>query len=171
MSCFHILVMGVAGSGKTTVARALADQLGVEMIEGDDYHPPANVEKLHAGIPLTDDDRRPWLQTLARLIAERHARDEGTVLACSALKRAYRDTLRSAVPPEETFIVELDVDPATLRQRMASRKGHFMPASLLESQLVALEPLEPSEVGMTVDATTYVGEIVAAVVEELHRAT
>jgi gluconokinase len=171
MSCFHILVMGVAGSGKTTVARALADQLGVEMIEGDEHHPPANVEKMHAGIPLTDDDRRPWLQTLARLIAERHARDEGTVLACSALKRAYRDTLRSAVPPEETFIVELDVDPATLRQRMASRKGHFMPASLLESQLVALEPLEPGEVGMTVDATTYVGEIVAAVVEELHRAT
>jgi gluconokinase len=151
-SCRHLVVMGVSGSGKTTVATALADELGLQMIEGDEFHPPANVEKMAAGIPLTDEDRRPWLQTLGKLLAEHHARGQGTVLACSALKRAYRDVLRSAVPPEETFIIELDADPATLRQRMASRTGHFMPATLLESQLETLEHLEDDERGVIVDA-------------------
>ena len=144
--------MGVSGSGKTTVASALARELWAELIEADDHHPPANVEKMRAGIPLTDEDRRPWLLTLARLLLESHARGQPTVLACSALKRAYRDVLRSAVPPEETFIIELDADLATLRRRMASRKGHFMPASLLASQLETLEPLEDDERGIIVDA-------------------
>ena len=144
--------MGVSGSGKTTVSSALARELGAELIEADDHHPPGNVKKMRAGIPLDDEDRRPWLATLARLLRERHARDERTVLACSALKRAYRDVLRSAVPPEETFIIELDADPATLRRRMASRTGHFMPASLLASQLETLEPLEDDERGIIVDA-------------------
>ena len=144
--------MGVSGSGKTTVASALARELGAELVEADDHHPPGNVEKMRAGIPLDDEDRRPWLATLARLLRERHARDERTVLACSALKRAYRDVLRSAVPPAETFTIELDADPDTVRQRMASRTGHFMPASLLDSQLETLEHLEDDERGVIVDA-------------------
>jgi gluconokinase len=150
--CFHVIVMGVSGSGKTTVAEALARELDVEVIEGDEYHPPANVEKMGAGIPLSDEDRRPWLETLAGLIRDRHERGRGTVLACSALKRAYRDTLRAAVPTEETFVVALDADTDTLRERMKARKGHFMPASLLESQLATLEHLGDDERGVTIDA-------------------
>jgi gluconokinase len=153
MRCRHVIVMGVAGSGKTTVAAALAETLDLEMIEGDDYHPPANVEKMAAGIPLTDEDRRPWLQALAYLVASRHAAIRGTVLACSALKREYRDLLRTAVPREESLVIHLDADVEALRARMRSRRGHFMPASLLESQLATLEPLEPDEAGVVIDAT------------------
>jgi gluconokinase len=151
--CLHVLVMGVSGSGKTTVGEALAEELGFEMIEGDDHHPPENVAKMAAGTPLTDDDRRPWLQTLAELLSDRHARGQRTVLACSALRRAYRDILRAAVPADETFIIQLEADPETLRGRMESRRGHYMPPALLESQLAALEPLHPDERGVIVDAT------------------
>lgn len=150
--CIHILVMGVAGSGKSTIAAALAHALGLEMIEGDALHPAANVEKMRHAIPLTDDDRRPWLEALATILADRHARRHGTVLACSALRRAYRDVLRAAVPADETFIVELDVDAGTLRARMAQRTGHFMPVSLLDSQLATLEHIAADEVGVAVDA-------------------
>ena len=159
--CRHIVVMGVSGSGKTTVATALSREFDAELIEGDDHHPPANVEKMRAGIPLTDEDRRPWLDALARILAERHARDGSTVLACSALKRGYRDTLRAAVPVEETFIIELDADPDTLRERMASRKGHFMPVSLLESQLATLEHLDDDERGAIVDAERPPADVIA----------
>jgi gluconokinase len=159
--------MGVSGSGKTTVATALAEDLGVEMIEGDAYHPPANVEKMAAGRPLTDEDRRPWLRTLARLLAERHARGQGTVLACSALRRAYRDVLRSAVPAGETFTILLVADASTLRSRMASRSGHFMPLALLESQLATLEPLEPDESGVVLDATQPADVVVAEAVSAI----
>jgi gluconokinase len=144
--------MGVSGSGKTTIAKALARRFQFEMIEGDDLHPQRNVEKMRAGIPLTDEDRRPWLDELAIVLAKRHDRREGTVLACSALKRWYRDILGSAIPPDESFAVELDADPDTLRRRMASRTGHFMPTSLLESQLATLEHLQPDERGIIVDA-------------------
>ncbi len=165
--CKHIIVMGVSGSGKTTVGQALAEELAVEMIEGDDYHPPENVAKMAAGEPLTDEDRGPWLQTLAELLTDRHARRRGTVLACSALRRAYRDVLRSAVPADETFIIQLEADTETLRARMKSRRGHYMPPALLESQLATLEPLHPDEPGVTLDATrppeNLVSEAVAAV--------
>jgi gluconokinase len=157
----HIIVMGVAGSGKTTAAAALARDLELEMIEGDDHHPAANVEKMRAGIPLTDADRRPWFDTLGAILAERHVRGEGTVLACSALKRAYRDVLRAAVPPSETFIIELDADPDTLRERMGARKGHFMPVDLLESQLATLEHLGDDEPGAIIDAERPVDAVIA----------
>jgi gluconokinase len=162
--CLHVIVMGVSGSGKTTVGEALAKQLGFEMIEGDDYHPPSNVEKMAAGVPLTDEDREPWLQTLAGVLTDRHARKRGTVLACSALRRTYRDVVRSAVPADETFFVLLDADAETLRVRMQSRRGHYMPPGLLESQLATLELLQPDEPGVTVDATRPPADIVAEAV-------
>jgi gluconokinase len=164
MSCRHILVMGVSGSGKTTISRALAERLGVEMIEGDDLHPSANVQKMRAGIPLTDEDRRPWLEALAALVGDRHSRREGTVLACSALKRSYRGILRSEIPREESFAIELAADPDTLRRRMATRTGHFMPTILLDSQLATLEPLGPDELGVIVDASRPPADIVDAAV-------
>jgi gluconokinase len=157
----HVTVMGVSGSGKTSVATALARDLGFVMIEGDDHHPRANVEKMAAGIALTDEDRRPWLEALARLVGRHHERGAGTVLACSALRRAYRDVLRSSVPPAETFTIDLEVHAETLRDRMAQRKGHFMPTSLLESQLATLEPLEPDERGVTIDGNRPLDVVIA----------
>ena len=151
--CIHVLVMGVAGSGKSTVAAGLSGRLGLEMIEGDKLHPAANVEKMRNGIPLTDDDRRPWLESLASLLADRHSQGRATVLACSALRHSYRDTIRAAVPAGETYVIELDADASMLRARMAHRTGHFMPASLLDSQLATLEPLADDETGMTVDGS------------------
>ena len=150
-SCLHVIVMGVAGSGKSTVAAAVGRELGLEVIEGDDYHPPANIEKMAAGIPLTDEDRRPWLQMLAEMVGARHAADIGTALACSALRRWYRDVLRSTVPSSKSFVIQLHADADTLRARMADRAGHFMPVTLLESQLATLEPLQPDERGVTID--------------------
>ncbi len=165
--CVHVLVMGVAGSGKSTVAAAIADLLGLEMIEGDALHPAANVEKMRRGVALTDEDRKPWLASLAGLLSERHAQRRGTVLACSALRRAYRDVLRAAVPAGETFIVELAADAATLRARMVHRPGHFMPVGLLDSQLATLEHIGGDEVGVVIDATApldvVVGEAAAAI--------
>jgi gluconokinase len=134
------------------------------MIEGDDHHPAVNVEKMAAGIPLTDEDRRPWLAILAGLLGDHHRRGDGTVLACSALRRAYRDVLRSAVPSAESFIVALDVDRDTLRTRMAGRTGHYMPVSLLVSQLATLEPLDADERGVTLDAGQPLDVVVAAAI-------
>ena len=166
-SCRHILVMGVSGSGKTTVASALARELGLEMIEGDDHHPAANVEKMAAGIPLTDEDRLPWLRELADLLADRHAQAVGTVLACSALRRSYRDILRSRIPLHEAFAVELDADPDALLRRLQERAGHFMPAGLLDSQLATLEPLMDDEQGVIVDADMSIDEITRTAAQAL----
>lgn len=146
----HLVVMGVSGSGKTTVAKGLAARLGYEFAEGDDFHPPENVEKMSAGVPLDDADREPWLRGLAAWLRERDERGEATVMTCSALRRRYRDVIRAAA--DGTCFVHLDVDRDRLLQRMSGRE-HFMPASLLQSQLDALEPLEPDEDGLVVEVT------------------
>ena len=148
----HLVVMGVSGSGKTTLAGRLAAHLQYAFADADDFHPPPNVAKMARGEPLTDADRAPWLQTLADWIAKHHAAGRSTVLACSALKRRYRDTLRAAAPLHVLFI-HLDTPREALRQRMRHRTGHYMPPELLDSQLATLEPLAPDERGIVLDAT------------------
>lgn len=130
----HVVVMGVSGCGKTTVGQGLAAALGLPFIEGDDLHPPANVARMAAGIPLTDADREGWLQSIGAALA---AEPRGAVASCSALKRAYRDRLRAAVPGLR--LVHLHGAPALLAERLALRRGHYMPPSLLQSQLDTLE--------------------------------
>ncbi|WP_344322138.1 gluconokinase [Streptomyces macrosporus] len=138
--------MGVSGSGKTTVGTALAERLGVPYAEADDFHPPENVAKMASGVPLTDEDRRPWLDAIAGWLEDRG--EGGGVVTCSALRRRYRDRLRRAAP--ELFFVHLDGSPELIAGRMAARKGHFMPPALLRSQIETLEPLEPDERGAVV---------------------
>lgn len=142
----HVVVMGVSGSGKTTVGQLLARHLGVPFIEGDELHPPRNVELMASGIALTDEDRAGWLDAVA---AELARRPEGAVASCSALRRRYRDRLRQAVPALQ--FVHLWGDRALLEERLAQRRGHYMPASLLESQLQTLEPPSADEPSMELD--------------------
>jgi gluconokinase len=156
----HLIVMGVTGTGKSTVADRVAYDLDLESAEGDDFHPAANVAKMSRGIPLTDEDRLPWLEALAAWTRAEHDRGRSTILTCSALRRAYRDVLRQGA--SETFFVVLEADEATIRHRMESR-AHFMPVALLRSQLNSLEPLQPDEVGMVVDATLTLDEIATLV--------
>jgi gluconokinase len=157
-----IVVMGVSGCGKSTVARLLSERLGWPMAEGDDFHPPENKGKMAAGTPLTDEDRMPWLETLRDWIdgAPSHA-----IITCSALKRSYRDILRSA--RGRVRFLHLDGSPQVLGQRMAARKGHFMPAGLLISQLETLERLQPDEDGTVVDIDRTTEEIVDLALERL----
>jgi len=136
----HVVVMGVSGCGKSTVARDLAGTVGLRFADADDFHPPGNVAKMRAGTPLDDTDRVPWLHALAAWTAARAAEGEPTVLACSALTRAHRDVLREGGPSTVSF-VHLDGPPEVVAQRLADRTGHFMPASLLASQVKTLEPL------------------------------
>jgi gluconokinase len=150
-SALRWVVMGVSGSGKSTIGNLLAAHDGVPFLEGDAYHPAANVSKMSAGIPLDDDDRAGWLDALAGEI--RAARDacHGLVLSCSALKRRYRDLLRAADPALR--FVHLDGPREVIAARMQARPGHYMPPSLLDSQLGILEPLQPDEAGLTLDIT------------------
>jgi len=152
-----IVVMGVSGSGKSTVGGALARRLDVPFQDGDDLHPPANVAKMSAGHPLDDADRWPWLDAVGDWLA---AHEQGGVIACSALKRVYRDRLRSHLP--SAFFLMLHADERVLAARLAARRGHFMPGSLLESQLATLEPLGADENGATVDVSGPVDQTVAA---------
>jgi gluconokinase len=152
-----ILLMGVSGAGKTTIGQLLASELGWDFVDGDDYHPPENVEKMRNGIPLTDADRAPWLDTLRTLIADWIAAGKNTVLACSALKKAYRGRLH--VSPQ-LQIVYLKATPQVLRQRLQARRGHFMTERMLDSQLAALEP--PEDV-VTVDADCSPAQIVSEI--------
>lgn len=133
-----LVVMGVAGSGKSTVGELLARELGWRFADADAFHPPANVAKMSAGTPLTDADRAPWLAALAAMLRESLARGERVVLACSALKARYRDVL--AFAPEATRFVHLTGAPEVIAARIAARPGHFMKPEMLASQLAALEP-------------------------------
>jgi len=135
----NLIVMGVSGSGKTTVGEQLAAHFGAPFIEGDRLHPPENVAKMSAGTPLDDDDRLPWLKAIAARLAEADGSPSGVVAACSSLKRSYRAILTSGVSRRTSFVF-LDGSQALLSERMKTRKGHFMPASLLDSQLATLEP-------------------------------
>jgi gluconokinase len=155
------VVMGVSGSGKSTVRAALARRLGVPFADADTFHPAANVAKMAAGTPLDDDDRRPWLDAVGQWLADH---DDG-VMSCSALKRRYRDQLRS----HRTGIafLQLTGSPELIGARQAGRPGHFMPASLLMSQFDALEPLDPDEHGMAIDIGQSVDTIVEAFVKFL----
>jgi len=160
-----VVVMGVSGSGKSTVAHALALHLGWELLEGDDLHPPANVAAMTAGTPLTDADRGPWLEAIGRWVDARARSGASGVLTCSALRRSYRDRLRAG-RPTLTFC-HLEVDPDELARRTARRTGHFMPGSLLPSQLTTLEPLAPDEPGITVSSDAPPQTLVAEVVRRL----
>jgi len=142
----HVVVMGVSGCGKTTVGRLLARHLEVPFIEGDELHPPRNVELMAAGIALTDEDRAGWLDAVA---AELARRPEGAVASCSALRRRYRDRLRRVVPALR--FVHLRGDRAVLEERLAQRRGHYMPPTLLESQLQTLEPPSADEQPLELD--------------------
>jgi gluconokinase len=159
-----VVVMGVSGSGKTTLARGLAQRLHWEFQEGDDLHPAANVEKMARGQALTDEDRRPWLEAIGHWIDERRALGEHGVLTCSALRRDYRDLLRDGRP--EVRFCHVVTDSETLRARLEHRRGHYMPASLLPSQLATLEPLAADEPGVTVSGE---GEPDDVVTEALRR--
>ncbi|NJQ00648.1 gluconokinase [Streptomyces zingiberis] len=150
-----VVVMGVAGTGKTTVGTLLADRLGVPYAEADDFHPPANIAKMSAGTPLDDRDREPWLDAIGAW-AHGHTA-EGGVVSCSALKRAYRDRLRSAAPG--LFFLHLSGDRELIAGRMAGRTGHFMPEALLDSQFATLQPLEADERGVTISVTSGPEEI------------
>jgi gluconokinase len=161
----QLVVMGVSGAGKTTIAAHLAAHLEYAFADGDDFQPKTNVAKLARAEPLTDADREPWLAALAEWIGNHHRLGRSTVLACSALKRHYRDTLRTAAP--NVLFIHLAVPGDVLAERMKHRIGHFMPAALLVSQLATLEPLEPDERGITVDATAPPAAVVAKVVEHL----
>jgi gluconokinase len=161
-----IVVMGVSGSGKSTVGAALAQRLRVPFADGDDLHPPANVAKMTAGQPLDDDDRYPWLEAIGQWLAD-HL--DGGVISCSALKRKYRDQLRRHCADVEFF--HLSGSPEVIGKRQASRPGHFMPASLLQSQFATLEPLAPDERGIAIDVDQNIDSIVDAYVTETGRRT
>jgi gluconokinase len=152
----RVVVMGVTGSGKSTVGEALAERLGVPYGDADEFHPAANVAKMSAGRPLDDADRWPWLRSVGEWLAGRPA----GVVSCSALKRAYRDALRERAP--DAFFVHLHGDRETVARRVAGRSDHFMPESLVDSQFAALEPLGADERGVVLDLDQSIDELVEA---------
>ena len=157
-----LVVMGVSGSGKSTVGAAIAQRLRVPFADADDFHPQANIDKMSAGTPLDDHDRRPWLDAIGEWLA---AHPEGAVMSCSALKRSYRDRLRHHAP--HVRFLHLAGTPEVIAARMAGRPGHFMPASLLHSQFTTLEPLAPDEAGLTLDIDQSVDDVVQQYVDRL----
>jgi gluconokinase len=160
-----IVVMGVSGSGKTTVGEALAGRLGWEFADADEFHSAANKDKMHAGTPLTDADRATWLEAIAAWIDEHLAAGKAGVVTCSALKRTYRDRLRR---PDVRFVY-LDGDPDLIARRMAGRRGHFFPAELLDSQFRDLEPPGPDEPAISVSIAGPPDETVRQIMERLDR--
>ncbi|MFF8930816.1 gluconokinase [Streptomyces longwoodensis] len=160
-----VVVMGVAGTGKTTIGPLLAARLGVPYAEGDDFHPRANIAKMTAGVPLDDEDRWPWLDAIGAWAHERAGL--GGVVSCSALKRSYRDRLRAAAPG--VVFVHLTGDRALIEDRMSHRQGHFMPTALLDSQFATLQPLGADEAGVDVDVAGGPEEIAERAVAALDR--
>jgi gluconokinase len=158
-----LVIMGVSGSGKSTVAAILAGQLGWDLEEGDDLHPAANVAKMHAGTPLTDDDRWPWLDSVADWINEHTRAGLPGIITCSALKRIYRDRLRG----EHVVFVHLAGDKSTIARRLNARLDHYMPPALLDSQIDTLEPPGPEENTLVVDLGRRPAEEAAEVIQRL----
>jgi gluconokinase len=146
-----VIICGVAGCGKTRLATGLSAATGWPFVEGDDLHPPANIARMAAGIPLTDDDRWPWLDRIAAQLAAWQADSRPGIISCSALRRRYRDRLRAAAPA--TSFVMLDITPELANERLASRQGHFMPASLIASQFATLELPVDDEAVIAIAAT------------------
>jgi gluconokinase len=163
----RLVVMGPSGSGKSVVGEALAERLvapfpGMAFVDSDDLHPAANVEKMRSGVPLDDDDRWPWLRLVGEALT---AGDAGLVVACSALRRSYRDAIREACPG--AVFVELVVPARDLGERVRDRAGHFMPPSLLASQLEALEPLADDEAGVRIENVGPVEDVVTRAIAAL----
>jgi gluconokinase len=158
------VVMGVSGCGKSTVGQALATVNGVPFVEGDQYHPPANVAKMSAGQALNDDDRADWLLALQAQVSAARLRGEGLVISCSSLKRRYRDLLRQGDPALR--FAHLNGPKELIAARMQARVGHYMPTSLLDSQFRDLEPLQPDEAGITLDIETPPTELVTQIREQ-----
>ncbi len=161
----RIVVMGVSGCGKSTVGALLAQALGADFVEGDRLHPPQNIALMAAGTPLTDADRAGWLAEIAGQLGQAAAADLGLVLSCSALKRSYRDQLRESCPGLQ--FVHLQGTPELLRQRLQARSGHYMPASLLDSQLATLESTGADEAAVVIDISLPAGQICATALAAL----
>ena len=159
-------MMGVAGAGKSVIGVTLARAIGVDFVDGDDYHSASNVAKMAAGVPLTDADREGWLRVLGEKLHSAHAAGRGLLLACSALKRAYRDLLRSGAGAPLQFVY-LRGPRDVIAERLARRRGHYMPASLLESQLATLEEPAADEGAWVVDVDDTPEAIVAALVDRI----
>ncbi|CCV07881.1 gluconate kinase 2; gluconate transport, GNT I system [Mesorhizobium metallidurans STM 2683] len=162
-----IVVMGVAGCGKSAVGEALAVRLDAVFIEGDRLHPPENVARMARGEPLTDALRQEWLDAIGQRIAASVASGQGVVAACSALKRRYRERLRGF--HKDIVFLYLEIDPATAKRRVASRQGHFMPASLVDSQFATLEAPAADERALTLDATRPIADSVASAINLLSK--
>ncbi len=159
----RVLIMGVSGCGKSRVGVELSARLGIPFVEGDELHPAANIAKMSSGMPLTDDDRWPWLDRVAGTLSQRAP----VIVSCSALRRVYRDRIRSGAGGP-VRIIHLCGSKDTIASRLAARKGHFMPASLLESQFAALEPPDPAE-ALTVDISGSVDALVELIASSLQR--
>jgi gluconokinase len=162
----RVVVMGVSGSGKTVVGAATAVLLGVPFLDADSLHPARNIAKMAAGIPLTDADREPWLRLVGANLA---AATGGIVVACSSLRRSYRDAIRAAAPA--SYFVHLAPDPAVLAARLQQRHEHYMPTSLLQSQLETLEPLAPDEAGLTLSGGEAVSRLAEQIAESVRTAS
>jgi gluconokinase len=156
----RVIVMGVSGAGKSTIGALVADAMDIPFLDGDSLHPMANISKMAAGTPLTDADRWPWLEIVGNELANTTAK--GIVIACSALKRSYRDVIRAKAP--DTIFLHLDGSLEVLSSRLEGRSGHFMPPALLASQLASLEPLADDEHAVVIDISESITEILAQAV-------